>query len=506
MKPAVFASLKQYSREKFVKDLTSGIIVAIIALPLSIALGIASGVSPEKGLVTAIVGGFLVSLLGGCNVQIGGPTGAFVVIVAGAIARYGIDGLIMATMMAGVVLILAGILRFGKLLEFIPYPVVSGFTSGIAVVIFSTQVGDFLGLKTGAVPAEFLQKWEAYFHAMNTVSWQTALIGVFTLAVALLWPRISKRIPGTLVALLAATFVAFLFPQADTIGARFANISAVLPAPVLPAWSLSKAAELVPTALTIAFLAGVESLLSATVADGMTGIRHDSNMELVGQGAANIASALFGGIPVTGALARTAANIKNGGRSPISGMVHSVTLLFILLIGMPYVKYVPMSALAAILMLVAYNMGEWEYFREMKHLPKSDCAIFLTAFLLTIVLDLVVAIGVALALAAVLVLVRLKNMVVMQAAQTEDGVMHLKVEGPLFFVASQKLREMIQKDRDGLNTLLLDFKGVPFMDASALKALAALKESAVKQGIALKIVNLQNQPRTLLAQNGFELA
>ncbi len=506
MRPAAFACLKQYSREKFVKDLTAGIIVGIIALPLSIALGIASGVSPEKGLVTAIVGGFLVSLLGGCNVQIGGPTGAFVVIVAGAISRFGIDGLIMATMMAGVVLILAGVLRFGKLLEFIPYPVVSGFTSGIAVVIFSTQVGDFLGLKTGPVPAEFLHKWAAYFHAIGTMSWQTLLIGAFTLTVIVLWPRINKRIPGTLVALLAATFLAFLMPQADTIGTRFKEISAAFPAPVLPAWSLSKAAALLPTALTIAFLSGVESLLSATVADGMTGARHNPNMELVSQGVANIASAFFGGIPVTGALARTAANIKNGGKSPVSGMVHSISLLAILLVGMPYVKYVPMAALAAVLMTVAYNMGEWAYFKDMKHLPKSDCAVFLTAFLLTIVLDLAIAIGAALVLAAILVLVRLKNMVAVQAASVQDGVMHMKVEGPLFFVAAQKLRDMSQKEREGLNTLLLDLQGVPFMDASALRALVALKESAGKQGIALRLINLQTQPHTLLTRNGFEMA
>jgi SulP family sulfate permease len=506
MRSAFFTSLKQYSRDKFVKDLTAGAIVGIIALPLSIALGIASGVSPEKGLVTAIVGGFIVSLLGGCNVQIGGPTGAFVVIVAGVIARHGIDGLIMATMMAGVVLILAGVLRFGKLLEFIPYPVVSGFTSGIAVVIFSTQVGDFFGLKTGPVPAEFLDKWGAYFHAVSTISWQTLLIGAFTLAVILLWPKINRRIPGTLIAILAATFIAFLLPQADTIGSRFTEISTTFPAPVLPAWSLAKSISLLPTALTIAFLAGMESLLSATVADGMTGSRHDPNMELVGQGMANIGSALFGGIPVTGALARTAANIKNGGRSPVSGIVHSVALLLILLVGMPYVKYVPMAALAAVLMMVAYNMGEWEYFREMKHLPKSDCAVFLTAFCLTIVLDLVMAIGAALILAAVLVLIRLKNMVGMQAENVEDGVMRMKVEGPLFFVAAQRLREMPQSKREEMNTLLLDLQGVPFMDASALKALVALKESAGKQGIALRIENLQTQPHTLLTRNGFELA
>ncbi len=505
MRPAFFACLKQYSRGKFVKDLTAGIIVGIIALPLSIALGIASGVSPERGMVTAIIGGFLVSMLGGCNVQIGGPTGAFVVIVAGAIAKYGTDGLIMATLMAGVMLILAGILRFGKLLEFIPYPVVSGFTSGIAVVIFSTQVGDFLGLKTGPVPAEFLHKWAAYFHAIGTTTWQTLVIGAFTLAVILLWPRINRRIPGTLIAILAATFIAFLLPQADTIGTRFAEISASFPAPSLPAWSVAKAVALLPTALTIAFLAGVEWLLSATVADGMTGSLHDPNMELVGQGVANIGSALFGGIPVTGALARTAANIKNGGRSPMAGIVHSAALLLILLVGMPYVKYVPMSALAAVLMVVAYNMGEWGYFREMKHLPKSDCAVFLTAFLLTVVLDLVMAIGAALVLAAVLVLVRLKNMVGMQAVPVQDGIIRMKVEGPLFFVAAQKLRAMPQSQREGLNKLLLDLQGVPFMDASALKALESLKESAARQGIALQLENLQKQPHTLLVRNGFEL-
>ena len=506
MRPAFFACLKHYSKEKLFKDLTSGLIVGIIALPLSIALGIASGVSPEKGLVTAIIGGFLVSFLGGSSVQIGGPTGAFVVIVAGAIAKHGLDGLIIATIMAGAILIAAGLLRFGKLLEFIPYPVISGFTSGIAVVIFSTQVGDFLGLKTGPVPAEFLHKWSAYFHSITTVSWQTAVIGFVTLAIIILWPKVSRRIPGTLVALLFATGLAFFLPQADTIGIRFANISASFPGPVLPAWSPDKWLALLPTSLTIAFLAGVESLLSATVADGMTGERHDPNMELVAQGAANIGSALFGGIPVTGALARTAANIRNGGKSPISGLVHSVTLLFILLVGMPYVKFVPMAALAAVLMVVAYNMGEWEYFKEMRHLPKSDSAVFLTAFILTVLLDLVVAIGAALILAAILVLVRLKGMVGLQMERESDGVLRVKVDGPLFFVAARKLSEMPQKERAQLKTLLLDLEKVPFMDASALKALSSLREGAQKQGITLKMENLQSQPRSLLMRNGFELA
>ncbi len=506
MRPAFFSCLRQYSREKFAKDLTAGIIVSVIALPLSIAMGIASGVSPENGLVTAIVGGFLIALLGGCSVQIGGPTGTFVVIVAGAVARYGIDGLVLATLMAGVILILAGLLRFGKFLQFIPYPVVAGFTSGIAVVIFSTQVGDFLGLKTGAVPAEFLSRWAAYGRALVTISWQTALLGIFALSIIILWPRLNKRIPATLVALLAATLLAFLLPGAATIGTRFADISTAFPAPKLPAWSLAKAAALLPTSLTIAFLVGIESLFSAVVADGMMNKRHDPNMELIAQGAANIGSAIFGGIPVTGALARTAANIKNGGSTPVAGIVHAAALLLILLVGMPYVKFVPMAALAAILMMVSYNMGEWAYFKEIKRLPKSDYAVFITAFVLTLVLDLVMAIGAALMLSAILVLVRLKNMVAMEAAPVQDGVMRMKVEGPLFFVAAQKLREMPKDERDGLNTLLLDMQGVPFMDASALKALAALRESTGKEGIALQLVNLQSQPHMLLTRNGFKLA
>lgn len=506
MRPAVFASLKQYSWEKFFKDLIAGAIVGIVALPLSIAFGIASGVSPEKGLVTAVVGGFLISFLGGCNVQIGGPTGAFVVIISGAVAKFGLDGLIMATMMAGVFLILAGLLRFGKLLQFIPNPVVAGFTTGIAIVIFSGQVGDFLGLKAGHVPAEFLHKWGAYLGAMGTVSWQTVLIGLLTLIVILLWPKVSRRIPGTLVALLAATLLAFFLPQADTIGTRFAAISSTFPAPSLPAWSIPKFMALLPTALTIAFLAGVESLLSAVVADSMTGTRHDPNMELVAQGIGNFGSALFGGIPVTGALARTAANIKNGGRTPVAGIVHAIALLAILLVGMPYVKYVPMSALAAVLMVVAYNMGEWSYFKELKHLPKSDGAVFLTAFLLTVLLDLVMAIGAALILAAILVLVRLKNMVAVQWEPAGEGVMRLKVNGPLFFMAAQKLQQMPEKDREQMSTLLLDMAGVPFMDASALKALSSLQEGAMRQGVKLKLENLQNQPQTLLQKNGFKLA
>ncbi len=506
MRPAVFACLKQYSWTKFSKDLVAGIIVGVIALPLSIAMGIASGVSPEKGLVTAIVGGFLIALLGGCNVQIGGPTGTFVVIVAGAVARYGIDGLLLATLMAGVFLILAGFLRFGKFLQFIPYPVVAGFTSGIAVVILSTQIGDFLGLKTGAVPAEFLGRMAAYGRALGTMSWQTALLGAFVLAIIILWPRLNKRIPPTLVAILAATLLAFLLPGAATIGTRFADIPTTFPAPKLPAWSVTKVIALLPTSLTIAFLVSIESLFSAVVADSMTNTRHNPNMELVAQGVANIGSALFGGIPVTGALARTAANIKNGGKSPVSGIVHAAALLAILLVGMPYVKFVPMAALAAVLMMVAYNMGEWAYFKQMRHLPKSDCAVFLTAFLLTIVLDLVMAIGAALVLAAVLVLVRLKNMVGMHMEPVADGVWRMKVDGPIFFVAAQKLRDLPSKEREKVNTLLLDLEGVPFMDASALKALSSLKEGASRQGIDLRLENLQHQPRTLLMRNGFELA
>lgn len=506
MKPSIFQCLKNYSVEKLSKDVLAGAIVGVIALPLSIALGIASGVTPEKGLVTAVIGGFLVAALGGCTVQIGGPTGAFVVIVAGVIAKYGLDGLILATAMAGAILILAGLLRLGKVLQFIPYPVVAGFTSGIAITIFSTQVGDFLGLHLTKVPAEFLHKWGAYFGAMNTMSWQAVLIGVLSLAVILLWPKINRRIPPTLVALVLATGAAFLLPQAETIGSRFHEIATTFPAPSLPAFSLEKAMALLPTALTIAFLAGMESLLSAVVADGMTGTRHDPNMELVAQGVANVVSSLFGGIPVTGALARTAANVRSGGRTPVAGMIHSLTLLLIMLLFMPYVKFVPMAALAAVLMMVSYNMGEWSYFREMKHLPKSDCAVFLTAFVLTVVADLVVAVGAALLLAAVLLMVRLKNMVAVKAEAREDGVLHCKVEGSLFFMGAGALRETMGKKNEGMHTLMMDLEAVPFMDASALKEMASLKAAAEKAGMELKLKNLQAQPRKLLSQNGFELA
>lgn len=503
MRPAIVASLVNYSFRKFLNDVVAGLIVGVIALPLSIALGIASGASPERGLITAIVGGFLVSALSGSSVQIGGPTGAFVVIVAGVIEKYGLDGLIIATAMAGIVLIVAGALRFGRLLQFIPYPVVAGFTSGIAITIFSTQVGDFFGLHMDAVPAEFIHKWAAYFGAMNTSSWQTILIGGVSLLVIILWPRVNRRVPGTLVALVIATGMAFLFPVAATIGSKFPNISSAIPAPVLPAFSIEKARALMPTALTIAFLAGIESLLSAVVADGMTGTRHDPNAELVAQGFANIGSSLFGGIPVTGALARTAANVRNGGRSPIAGMVHAATLLTIMLIFMPYVKYVPLAALAAILMVVAYNMGEWSYFREMRHLPKSDCAVLLTSFVLTVVMDLVVAIGAALVLAAILVLIRLRNMVNAEP-EVEGDAVRIRVYGPLFFVAAHRLREMSQ--HHDAKTLIVDLNAVPFMDASALQEMVVLKKRTESAGICLRIVNTQTQPQNLLAKHGFEVA
>ena len=344
--PKLFTCLKNYSKEQFIKDFIAGIIVAIIALPLAIALAIASGVSPEKGIYTAIVGGFIVSLLGGSRVQIGGPTGAFVVIVFGIVQKFGIDGLIVSTIMAGILLIIMGVLKFGSMLKYIPYPITTGFTSGIAIIIFSTQIKDFFGLSMATVPSEFIPKWIAYINSFSTLNVQSIIIGILSLSIIIFWPKINKKIPGTLIAIVLTTVLALLLNlNIETIGSRFGDISSSLPSISLPHTSFAMIKKLMLPALTIAILGGIESLLSAVVADGMIGGSHRSNMELVAQGIANICSGLVGGIPVTGAIARTAANVKNGGRTPVAGIVHAISLLIILLVFMPYVKLVPMSSL-----------------------------------------------------------------------------------------------------------------------------------------------------------------
>ncbi len=407
--PKLLTCLKDYSKDQLIKDLTAGLIVAIIAFPLSIALAIASGVSPEKGLYTAIIGGVIVSLLGGSRVQIGGPTGAFIVIVYGIIGEYGFDGLVIATIIAGVLLILMGLLRFGNLIKFIPYSIVTGFTSGIAITIFSTQIKDFLGLNMDKVPSEFIPKWLAYFKSASTIDLKSLLIGALSIGIILIWPKISKKVPGTLASIIIATVINLAFNlKVETIGSRYGSISASLPTLSFPSINLAVIYKLLMPGITIAFLAGVESLLSAVVADGMVNGKHRSNMELIAQGTANIFSVLLGGIPVTGAIARTAANVKNGGRTPIAGIVHSISLFLIMLIFLPYMKLVPMTTLAAILIVVSYNMGEWEVFKDLFKMQKSDAVVFLVTFTLTILIDLVAAISVGMVLHLILSMINSK--------------------------------------------------------------------------------------------------
>ena len=364
------------NKDQILKDVIAGIIVAVVALPLSVALAIASGVSPEKGLITAIIAGFIISLLGGSRVQIGGPTGAFVIIIYGIVQKYGIEGLTIATVIAGIILVFFGFLRFGSVIKFIPYPITTGFTGGIALVLCSTQINDFFGLNLKEVPSEFIEKWSIYFSNFSSVNLTTFAVGLASLLIIVFWPKINKTIPGSLVALIVVTTIVNLLDlPVETIGSRFGEISSTIPAPKLFSIDLPIIKELIRPAAIIAILAGIESLLSAVVADGMIGKKHNSNVELIAQGIANIASGLFGGIPATGAIARTAANIKNGGRTPIAGIIHSITLLLIMLIFMPFAKLIPMTTLAAILIVVSYNMSEWRAFKALLKSPKSDIAV-----------------------------------------------------------------------------------------------------------------------------------
>lgn len=401
MSPKLFKMLSQkdLDSQQIKKDIVSGIIVAIIALPLSIALAISSGVSPEKGLITAIFAGFVISLLGGSKVQIGGPTGAFVVIVYGIVQQHGIDGLIIATIMAGIILIIMGVLRLGDLIKYVPKTITVGFTSGIAVTLLITQFKDFFGLQIQNVPAEALEKLECYIENINTFDIMAFIVGLACIILMIYWPKVNKNIPGSLIALIVATAVVKIFSiNIDTIGSVYSNISSSIPAPSIPKVDIKSIIPLIQPAITIAILAAIESLLSCVVSDNMIDDTHDSNAELIAQGAGNIAAALFGGIPATGAIARTAANVRSGGRSPISGIVHAVTLLLIMVILMPLAKLIPMTVLSAILIIVSYNMGEWKEMKEMLHLPKKDVIVLYTTFILTIVFDLVLAIGVGMAM------------------------------------------------------------------------------------------------------------
>lgn len=520
MKPKLLRMIerKEITKERVLKDIIAGIIVAIIALPLSVALGISSGVSPEKGLITAIIAGFLISFLGGSRVQIGGPTGAFVVIVYGIIQSYGIEGLIISTIMAGIILIVLGLLRFGSVIKFVPHPITVGFTSGIAITLLSTQVKDFLGLSIDKVPAEFIGKWEAYFAHLNTFNLTAFLVGFGSLLIMILWPKINKTIPGSLVALIVATLVVNIFNlPVETIGSRFNNISSTIPVPMLPKVSFDTIKNLLSPALTIAILAAIESLLSAVVADGMIGGKHDSNMELIAQGVANVASGLFGGIPATGAIARTAANVKNGGRSPISGIVHAVTLLLIMLVFMPLAKLIPMTTLGAILILVSYNMGEWKTFYSLLKAPKSDVAILLITFFLTVVFDLVVAIEIGMVLAMFLFMKRIadttkiETMVLCSEGEDEevrddnskDNILVYEINGPLFFGIVHNFMDVMKEINSSYEVLILDMKNANAIDSTAMEALENLYKRCEKHNIKLLLANIQEQPHKVLKGMGF---
>lgn len=519
--PKLFTCLKNYNKEMFLNDLISGIIVAIIALPLSIALGIASGVSPKTGLITAIVGGFFVSMLGGSRVQIGGPTGAFVVIVLNILNKYGLEGLIAATFMAGVILILLGLFKLGNMVKFIPYPITTGFTSGIAIIIFSTQIKDFLGLNIEKVPSEFLSKWTCYINNLSSINISAAIIGILTIGIIILWPKINKKIPGAFIAIICTTLIALLMKlDLATIETQFGEISNTLPMPSLPNLSFNMVNELLMSAVVIAVLGSVESLLSAVVADGMIGGNHRSNMELIGQGVANIFSSLFGGIPVTGAIARTAANVKNGGRTPIAGIVHSITLLLMMLVLMPYVKYIPMASLAGILIVVSYNMGEWEEFKELSKCPKSDALVFVITFALTIIFDLVVAIEVGMVLSAFLFMKRMSDVtkctyITGNESKINDEIELLseknipseidiyEINGPFFFGAADKFIKTIKSIENHPKVLILKMSHVPVIDATGYSALNRLYDICKHNGTRIIIMELQNEPYVTLEKYGF---
>ena len=513
--PQLIHSLKHYTRQDLVKDLTAGVIVAIIALPLSIALALASGVSPEQGLYTAIVAGFLISALGGSKVQIAGPTAAFATIVAGIVARSGMEGLATATILAGLLLVLMGVLRMGSMIKFIPYTITTGFTAGIAVTILIGQLKDFFGLTFTRSPVETMEKVEEAARTFHTLNPAAVGVGCLALAILILWPKLFRKIPASLIAVIAtAGAVKLLALPVNTIGDLY-TISSALPKLTLPDLSYGTVAAVLPDAFTIAVLAAIESLLSAVVADEMIGARHNSNMELVAQGVGNAASALFGGIPATGAIARTAANIKNGGRSPIAGMVHAVVLLLVLVLLMPYAALIPMPCIAAILFQVAYNMSGWRtVVKVIKHSPKSDVAVLVVTFLLTVIFDLVVAIAVGLSLACLLFMKRMADVAVVKeweyVEDTGDDqgrlkpvppyVMVYEITGPMFFGAADKIPHI--ERNTGRRVLIIRMRSVPAMDITALNSLQRLCDECKSKGIWVIFSHVNEQPMSVFRKAG----
>lgn len=528
-KPRLLQCLKNYNRKTFIADLMAGIIVGIVALPLAIAFGIASGLTPEKGIITAIVAGFVISALGGSKVQIGGPTGAFIIIIYGIIQQYGMEGLTIATLMAGVFLILFGLLHLGTIIKFIPYPIVVGFTSGIAVTIFTTQVKDLFGLNIASVPSDFIEKWICYFNNFSTVDLWSSVIGIVSVVIIMLTPKVSKKIPGSLVAIIVMTVAALLLKQfagvesIETIGDRFA-ISNSLPEATVPALSWETIKNLVSPAITIAILGAIESLLSAAVADGVIGDHHNSNTELIAQGVANLASPIFGGIPATGAIARTMTNINNGGRTPIAGIVHAVVLLLIFLFLMPLAKYIPMACLAGVLVVVSYGMSGWRSFLALMKNPKSDVTVLLITFFLTIIFDLTIAIEVGLIIACLLFMRRMSETTDVHVISNEinpddeDSDMHLgniehltipkgvevyEINGPYFFGAGNRFEEIMATLGDRPQVRIIRMRKVPFVDSTGIHNLTNLCEMSQKEGIQIVLSGVTEKVHSQLNKAGF---
>lgn len=520
LRPKLFDVMKGYTKEQLIKDIISGIIVAIIALPLSIALAIASGVGPEQGLYTAVIAGFFISFFGGSRVQIGGPTAAFVVIIYGIVAEHGADGLIVATILAGIILIIMGVCRFGSLIKYIPYTITTGFTCGIAVTLFAGQIKDFLGLSIESVPSEFLNKLISYAAHIGTLNPTAALIGAAAVVIMLVWPKVTDKIPGSLVAIVITTAITYFARlPVNTIGSVYGTLSSSFPAPALPSVNISLISQMLSPAFTIAVLAGIESLLSAVVSDGMIGDTHKSNAELIGQGLGNIFSGLFGGIPATGAIARTAANVRNGGRTPIAGIVHCVTLTVILLALMPLAALIPMTTLAAVLLVVAANMADWTTFlRLCRTAPKSDVIVLITTFLLTILFDLVVAIEIGVVLASLLFMKRMAETADVKSWKyTEQpdvtpgeaeklrvldrSIRVFEISGPLFFAAADQLLQIDSKSYT--RVLVIRMRSVPAIDASAMKSLRELAARTKKKGIVLLFSHVNEQPMSVMEKDGF---
>ena len=520
LRPKLFDVMKGYTKEQLMKDIISGIIVAIIALPLSIALAIASGVGPEQGLYTAIIAGFFISFFGGSRVQIGGPTAAFVVIIYGIVAEYGTDGLIVATILAGIILVIMGICRFGSLIKYIPYTITTGFTCGIAVTLFVGQLKDFFGMDIASVPSEFLDKVIVYAKNIRSINLTATLIGIAAVAIMLLWPKVTDKIPGSLIAIIVTTAVVYFAKlPVNTIGSVYGELNSAFPCFHVPSLSMKLVQEMLSPAFTIAILAGIESLLSAVVSDGMIGDTHKSNAELVGQGLGNIFSGLFGGIPATGAIARTAANVRNGGRTPIAGITHCITLTIILLVLMPLAALIPMTTLAAVLLVVAANMADWSsFFRLCKMAPKSDIIVLVATFFLTVFFDLVVAIEIGVVLAALLFMKRMAETADIKAWKYTDSpditpgeaeklrdiphsISVFEICGPMFFAAADQILNINSNHHTKI--VVIRMRSVPAIDASAMRSLHELANRAKRKNITLVFSHVNEQPMRVMEKDGF---